>query len=79
MSTRTIYPTGRVYGPAAQVLHITAPRAGADDWGHAEVQFRDAARGIAGTVKVFNIELSAPRELGAAVLREYDAGRYQLI
>lgn len=72
-----IYTTGRTYN-GTQTLDINAPSAGGDDWEHVEVQFRDASRNIDGIVKVFNIELNTPRELGAAVLREYDAGRYTL-
>lgn len=71
-----IYTTGRTYN-GAQTLAINAPSAGCDDWEHVEVQFRDASRNIAGTVRVFGIEVT-PRDIGAAVLREYDAGRYTL-
>lgn len=70
----TQYLTGRNYG-TAQILTITAPAIANDEWDLIEVAFEDAARGIAGTVRVFGIDLD---QVGPAVLREYDAGRYSL-
>lgn len=71
------YATGRNYGKP-QVLNIRVVSRGADDFDAARVEFQDDARGIAGAVSVFTLEC-APRDIGPAVLREYDAGRYNLI
>lgn len=72
------FATGRTYnGP--QVLRISAPKhnpeASFDD---VLVVFEDASRGIEGTVTLFNSELTSKGEIGRAVLREYDACRYDL-
>lgn len=76
------YATGRDYG-TAQVLTITIDRAPADPLDDMTVRFVDASRNIAGTVRVLKIACMYagrldPSETGAAVLREYDAGRYTL-
>ena len=68
------YETGRDYG-AAQVLEITFNSA-ADDFADVSAHFVDAVRGISGTVTIFGYQAN-PQNVGAAVLREYDAGRYQ--
>ena len=44
-----------------------------------DVYFRDNARNIAGKVKIWGLEMDSNRNIGKAVLREYDAGRYTLI
>lgn len=69
------YATGRFYG-SAQILAIRAdvPQE-ADPFDDVTVTFEDRARGIAGRVSLFVIEADAGY-IGAAVLREYDAGRY---
>jgi len=69
------YSTGRNYG-ATQVLDITFLPSD-DDWADVSVSFTDTARGISGVVQLMGLE-TTPRDVGAAVLREYDAGRYQL-
>ena len=69
------HKTGRNYG-AAQVLDITFTPTD-DMLADVPAAFVDAARGIIGTVTVFGLEANA-RDIGAAVLREYDAGRYAL-
>jgi hypothetical protein len=70
------YSTGRTYdGP--QVLEIEIENRQTDEFGLEEITatFRDSSRHIAGRVTaiVFN------DGIGAAVLTEYDAGRYQAI
>lgn len=71
------YQTGRHYG-APQVLEITVPAKPADELADVAVAFADAARGIAGVVTVLGFELDSSFSLRAAVMREYDAGRYAL-
>ena len=73
------YNTGRSYDYGhPQLLAIRAtPAAGADDFALVPADFVDAQRNIAGRVSVFMCECK-PRDLGPAVLREYDAGRYTL-
>jgi hypothetical protein len=76
------YATGRNYG-TAQVLAITIDRAPADPLDDMTVRFVDTSRNIAGTVRMLKIACMYagrldPSETGAAVLREYDAGRYTL-
>ena len=75
--TNTIeYNTGRNYGKP-QVLTITIEARSTDEYGIDTVTatFKDEARSIAGRVNaiLFN------DGIGAAVLTEYDAGRYQPI
>lgn len=70
------YTTGRTYdGP--QILEIEIENRQTDEYGLEEITatFRDQSRHIAGRVTaiVFN------DGIGAAVLTEYDAGRYQAI
>ena len=72
---QTNYKTGRDYG-ALQVLAITFEPTD-DMMADVPATFVDAARGIAGRVVVFGMD-STPNRIGAAVLREYDAGRYEL-
>ena len=69
------YQTGRQYN-GAQTLIINVPAMPADDLADVTVPFVDASRGIAGAVTLMAFEAN-PREIGRAVLREYDAGRYQ--
>lgn len=73
------YETGRNYG-APQVLDITVPTipADVDLCDTFRVTFVDQARHINGTVHIMAFECG-PYSAGPAVLREYDAGRYQLI
>jgi len=73
------YETGRTYG-APQVLDITVPTipADADLCDTFRVTFTDQARHLSGTVHLMTFEC-VPFSVGPAVLREYDAGRYQLI
>ena len=67
------YTTGRNYG-SPQVLAITFTLVD-DSMADVQVTFRDASRNIAGIVTVCAIE-SHHGYVGAAVMREYDAGRY---
>lgn len=74
------FNTGRVYG-TKQILNIMAPnpRDDADliDW--VSVSFNDEARNIIGTVSLMVCETMSNYDIGCAVLREYDAGRYNQI
>ena len=72
------YATDRDYG-APQVLTINAPQLPDDPIADVRVTFSDAARNISGAVNVMAIECCTISSMGAAVLREYDAGRYNLI
>ena len=74
---QTTYITGRTYG-TPQVLRISVVSRGADDFDASRVEFHDDARRISGAVSVFTLEVT-PRDIGPAVLREYDGGRYRLI
>lgn len=69
-----IFNTGRNYN-GAQVLSINVPPAPADSLDDVEVSFTDAARNISGIVTLIGFELDG--NIGPAVLREYDAGRYR--
>lgn len=76
MNRTVAFPTGRNYG-AAQVLSITFEPT--DDWAaDVAATFTDAARNIRGAVTVMGFD-ATPANIGPAVLREYDAGRYSLI
>ena len=70
------FSTGRVYDKP-QCLAIDAPAAPADPLADVRVTFVDASRGISGAVTLMAYELNG--NIGLAVLREYDAGRYSLI
>jgi threonine aldolase len=76
MNNTIEYATGRTYNKP-QVLTITIEARSTDEYGIDTVTatFKDEARQIAGRVNalLFN------DGIGAAVLAEYDAGRYQLI
>lgn len=73
----TTYATGRNYGEP-QILAITVLSCDDDELGDAELMFTDDARGIRGIVRVIAFEMKgASADIGRAVLREYDAGRYQ--
>lgn len=74
---QTSYSTGRTYG-MPQVLRISVVSRGTDDFDASRVEFHDDARCISGAVSVFTLEVT-PRDIGPAVLREYDAGRYRTI
>lgn len=71
------YTTGRTYG-TPQVLRISVTARGVADFDACCVEFHDDARRISGVVSVFTLE-ATPRDIGPAVLREYDSGRYNLI
>lgn len=76
------FNTGRVYDGNQQFLDIwwDESQAGEMSLDDVQVHFRDESRTIAGTVKLCGFELTAPnREIGKAVLREYDRCRYVLI
>jgi hypothetical protein len=70
------YPTGRTYD-TPQVLEIEIETRNTDEYGLEEITatFKDQSRHIAGRVTaiLFN------DGIGAAVLTEYDAGRYTAI
>jgi hypothetical protein len=70
------YVTGRDYG-RPQVLKITNPANAAShpDSPFVSVYFDDAVRGIAGAVTILATDCNA-RDIGPAVLRQYDTGRY---
>ena len=72
------YATGRDYG-APQVLTINAPQLPDDSIADVRVTFADAARNISGVVNLMAFECCTVDAMGAAVLREYDAGRYDQI
>jgi hypothetical protein len=69
------YSTGRDYG-TAQILVISF-KPTEDLIADVLASFVDTARGISGTVTVLGFD-TLPGAIGAAVLREYDAGRYTL-
>lgn len=76
------FNTGRVYDGNQQFLDIwwDDSQKGEMNLDDVSVHFRDAARTIAGTVKLVGFELcGSNREIGKAVLREYDHCRYVLI
>lgn len=74
------YQTGRDYG-TPQVLDIVLPPPPpADEQEDVEVTFTDEARKIVGIVRLMGVEVDAYAcDIGRAVLREYDAGRYTLV
>ena len=74
---QTTYITGRTYG-TPQVLRIETLWRGKDATDWTTVRFDDDTRGISGVVVVLDMEVT-PRDIGPAVLREYDGGRYRLI
>lgn len=84
MSKTTLkYNTGRIYnGP--QVLMLDVPAMPEELFDDVEIVFQDSSRGIIGKVSLMAIEcfyagqLNA-NEIGEAVLRDYDAGHYDLI
>jgi hypothetical protein len=73
------YPTGRDYG-APQILEITFEPVSTSDFDAGieffPATFADKARSISGTVNVFGMYCN-DKAIGAEVLAEYDAGRYQ--
>jgi hypothetical protein len=77
------FNTGRCYGGNQQFLDIWWDDSQEGVGLYLEdvsVHFRDEARSISGTVKLVGFELCyTNREIGKAVVREYDAGRYVLI
>lgn len=70
------YATGRTYD-SPQVLEIEIETRKEDEFGLEEITatFTDKSRHIAGRVTA----IVFPDGIGAAVLTEYDAGRYQAI
>jgi len=76
MSNPIHYSTGRTYD-APQVLEIEIETRKEDEFGLEEITatFKDQSRHIAGRVTA----IVFPDGVGAAVLTEYDAGRYQAI
>jgi hypothetical protein len=70
------YATGRTYDEP-QVLEIEIETRKEDEFGLEEITatFNDKSRHIAGRVTA----IVFPDGIGAAVLTEYDAGRYQAI
>ena len=72
------YATGREYS-GKQVLEIDVPAIPDDLTADVRVTFNDSARNISGAVSVMACECCTVSAMGAAVLREYDAGRYDQI
>jgi hypothetical protein len=70
------YYTGRNYGKE-QYLNISFAETD-DYYGDVTATFDDPIRGIKGTVTLWGYE-TFNNGTGAAVLREYDAGRYNLL
>lgn len=70
------YATGRDYG-TPQVLVIDVPQTSDDLSADVRVMFEDDARGIVGVVTLMACECD--HNIGHAVLREYDAGRYDYL
>ena len=67
------FVTGRNYGtPQVLLIEVLSPLSG-DSIAMVLVRFVDKSRGISGTVKLMEFELD---QIGPAVLREYDSGRY---
>ena len=74
------FDTGRLYnGP--QVLEITVqyPEFGDDMIADGVAVFIDNSRGISGRVHIWVFESDKDRDIGRSVLKEYDAGAYELI
>lgn len=75
--TQTKFATNRNYG-APQILTIEFTPIDDDTDAQMDfhsVSFIDAVRNISGKVKIFGMDCNIVF-IGAAVLREYDAGRY---
>lgn len=72
------YFTGREYN-GAQILEISVPAMPADELADVDVSFIDESRNIMGIVTLMAIELQRALDVGPAVLREYDAGRYSAL
>lgn len=73
---QTVHFTGRVYnGP--QMLEIDVPSVPADPLADVRVTFTDESRGIVGIVTLMACQIESG--IGPAVLREYDAGRYDYL
>lgn len=70
------YITGRKFNGIPQVLVITVISAPDESLETLEAVFRDNVRGIKGTVDIPAKDY--PLNIGAAVVREYEAGRYFL-
>ena len=82
MTKTIVFNTGRVYGGNQQFLNIAyyAEHSYSElNFDDVEVCFYDAARHIAGMVKLMGLEMDSNMSIGKAVLREYDAGRYTMI
>jgi hypothetical protein len=80
MRRHIVYNTGRVYNNQ-QFLDIVfeeqdAVELNLDD---VEVFFHDASRHISGVVVLWGLDMDTNANIGRAVLREYDAGRYRLV
>lgn len=80
MKKHIVYNTGRVYNNQ-QFLDIVfeeqdAVELNLDD---VEVFFHDASRRISGVVVLWGLDMDTNANIGRAVLREYDAGRYTLV
>lgn len=71
-----VHYTGREYN-GKQVLEIDAPAMPDDLTADVRVMFTDESRNIVGIVTLMGFELQS--DVGAAVLREYDAGRYDYL
>jgi hypothetical protein len=68
-----VHYTGREYN-GKQVLEIDAPAMPDDPTADVRVMFTDESRNIVGVVTLMAVELLSGT--GDAVLREYDAGRF---
>lgn len=80
MRRHIVYSTGRVYNNQ-QFLDIVfedqdVVELNLDD---VEVFFHDASRHISGVVLLYGFDMDTNANIGRAVLREYDAGRYRLV
>lgn len=71
---RLQHKTGRVYD-GAQVLQIDVPPTPGDLFADVRIAFSDPSRHISGVVTLMACQIEFG--VGAAVLREYDAGRYE--
>ena len=82
MNKQYRYATGRDYG-TPQILEIAVDVRPEDYFEFVRVTFHDTARRISGTVLLLGLECFESdlvgEGIGPAVLKEYDAGRYDQI
>ena len=80
MRKHIVYNTGRIYNNR-QFLDIFFEEQNTTElnFDDVPVHFHDDSRSISGIVNLCGLEMVSNNEIGKAVLREYDAGRYTLL